>query len=400
MKNDATIIGVVGLAHALSHFFQLAFAPLFPMIREELGISYSTIGVVVMLFFAASAILQPLAGFLVDRIGGRGVLMSGVALMVLGAVIMSAAQGAGVLALGAVVMGVGNCVFHPADFSILNARVSQPRLGYAFSAHGFAGSLGFAAAPTFSAVLASAYGWRAALLAAAAAGCVILIVLLANAHLLGGRPAAKKQQAMAQDARVLLAPPVLLCFVFFLIWGGSYAGLSNFSITAMKLQFDVSETFAGFAITAYMLGSAGGMLAGGYVATRFPRHDVVAGAGLSVTGFLMLAIATGAVPAGGLPLAFALAGLAAGVTYPSRDLIVRGATPPGAAGRVYGFVYSGLDLGAVVTPVFYGMLIDAGVPQGVFYVIFAFTAVAILTVLQVPGRRAAIETNAFAQRRK
>src|SRR5688500_3130039 len=234
MKNDATIIGVVGLAHAMSHFFQLALAPLFPMIREELGISYSTIGFVVMVFFAASAILQPGAGFLVDRIGGRGVLMGGVGLMALGAAIMSAAHGAGVLALGALVMGVGNAVFHPADFSILNARVSQPRLGYAFSAHGFAGSLGFAAAPVFSAALASAYGWRAALLACAAAGCLILIALLASAHLLGGRPAEKKKQDMAQDARVLLAPPVLLCFVFFLIWGGSYAGLANFSITAMK----------------------------------------------------------------------------------------------------------------------------------------------------------------------
>lgn len=391
MKNDATIIGVVGLAHAMSHFFQLALAPLFPMIREELGISYSTIGFVVMVFFAASAILQPGAGFLVDRIGGRGVLMGGVGLMALGAAIMSAAHGAGVLALGALVMGVGNAVFHPADFSILNARVSQPRLGYAFSAHGFAGSLGFAAAPVFSAALASAYGWRAALLACAAAGCLILIALLASAHLLGGRPAEKKKQDMAQDARVLLAPPVLLCFVFFLIWGGSYAGLANFSITAMKLQFDVTETFAASAITAYMLGNAGGMLAGGYVATRFQRHDIVAGAGLSVTAFVVLLIAAGAVPAATLPLAFGFAGCAAGITYPSRDLIVRASTPPGAAGRVYGFVYSGLDLGAVMTPVFYGMLIDAGTPQGVFYVVFAFTAVAILTVLQVPGRRAAIQ---------
>lgn len=390
MKNDATVIGVVGLAHAMSHFYQLAFAPLFPMIREELGISYSTIGFVVMLFFAGSAILQPFAGFLVDRIGGRGVLMGGLGLMSVGAVVMSFADGPALLAAGALVMGVGNSVFHPADFSILNARVSQPRLGYAFSAHGFAGSLGFAVAPVASATLAGAYGWRAALLAFAATGCVILIVLLANAHRLGGRPPAKKQD-MTADARVLLAPSVLLCFAFFLIWGGAYAGLSNFAVTAMQLQFGVGATFASSALTAYMLGNAAGMLGGGYVATRYPRHDLVAGIGLSITSFIVLAIAAGGVPAAGLPLAFGLAGFAAGVTYPSRDLIVRAATPPGAAGRVYGFVYSGIDLGAVVTPVFYGMLIDAGTPQGVFYVIFACGALAILTVLQVPGRRPAIQ---------
>lgn len=391
MKNDATVIGLVGTAHALSHFFQLTFAPLFPMMREELGISYSTIGLVVMLFFAASAILQPVAGFLVDRIGGRGVLMGGVGLMAAGAIIMSLADGAAVLACGALIMGAGNSVFHPADFSILNTRVSQPRLGYAFSAHGIAGSLGFAAAPLFSATVASAYSWRAALLAAAGLGIVILILLLVHSHRLGGERPVRKKQGVAQDARVLLAPPVLLCFVFFLIWGAAYAGLSNFAISAMRVQFEVGATLASSAITAYMLGNAGGMLAGGFVAARFARHDVVAGAGLGAAALIVLTIAAGAIPGAALPVAFGLAGIASGITYPSRDLIVRASTPPGAAGRVYGFVYSGLDLGAVLTPVFYGMLIDIGMPQGVFYAIFGFIAFATLTVLQVPGRKLAVQ---------
>ena len=317
--------------------------------------------------------------------------MGGVGLMAMGASIMSLADGAALLAFGALIMGFGNSVFHPADFSILNARVSQPRLGYAFSAHGIAGSLGFAAAPLFSASVASGYGWRAALLAAAGLGSAILILLLAHSQLLGGERRVRKKQDMAQDARVLLAPPVLLCFVFFLIWGAAYAGLSNFAITAMQLQFEVGATLASSAITAYMLGNAGGMLAGGFVVARVARHDVVAGAGLSAAALIMLTIAAGAIPGAALPLAFGLAGIAAGFTYPSRDLIVRASTPPGAAGRVYGFVYSGLDLGAVLTPVFYGMLIDNGMPQGVFYAIFAFTAVAILTVLQVPRRKLAVQ---------
>lgn len=385
MKKDATVIGLVGIAHALSHFFQLAFAPLFPMLREELGISYSTIGVVVMLFFAASAILQPFAGFLVDRIGGRDVLMAGLALMVVGAVVMSSAGGPVVLAIGALILGVGNSVFHPADFAILNAQVSQPRLSYAFSGHGFAGFVGFAAAPVFSAAIASAFGWRAALLAAAAIGLAILITLLANAHQLGGAPQAQKKREIAKGTRVLRDRPVLLCFLFFLIWGGAYAGLANFAITGLQLQFGASATFAASAVTAYMLASAAGMLGGGVIAARFARHDVVAGVGLSVTALTMLLVATGALPVAALPFAFGAAGFAAGLTYPSRDLIVRKSTPPGAAGRVYGFVYSGLDVGSVITPVFYGMLIDGGMPQGVFYAIFAFGAVAILTVLRVPA---------------
>ncbi len=392
MKKDAVTIGLVAGAHAVSHFFQLALAPLFPLISHELDVSFSALGVVMMLFFAVSAVLQPFAGFVVDRIGGRGVLLGGVGLMTLGAVLMSLAGGAPLLALGAVVMGVGNSVFHPADFSILNGRVSQPNLGYAFSAHGVAGQLGFAAAPVFSAGVAALYGWHAALLATAAVGAVVLIVLLAHSHLLHVAQPPQRRQPMAHDARVLRSFPVLVCFAFFAIWGASYVGLSSFGIAAMQMQFGLSTALAASAITAYMLGNAGGMLAGGVVAARLPRHDLVAVGGLLVAALFVLPVAAGAVSGAALPAVLALTGFFAGVTYPSRDLIVRAATPPGAAGRVYGFVYSGLDVGSLAMPVFYGMLIDHGMPQGVFYVIFGCMLLSVATVLQLQrGRIAAVQ---------
>jgi MFS family permease len=387
VKQDAVTIGLVATAHAVSHFFQLVLAPLFPLMSRELGVSYSALGVVMMLFFAVSAVLQPLAGFLVDRVGGRGVLVGGVGLMTLGALLMSLAGGAPLLALGAVVMGIGNSVFHPADFSILNGRVSQPNLGYAFSAHGVAGQLGFAAAPVFSAAVAALYGWHAALLASAAVGLLVLVALLANSHLLHVTQPPQRRQPLAHDARVLLSFPVLVCFAFFAIWGASYVGLSSFGIAAMQMQFGLSTALAASAISAYMLGNAGGMLAGGVVAARVPRHDLIAVGGLLVAALFVLPIAAGAVSGVALPAMLALTGFAAGVTYPSRDLIVRAATPPGAAGRVYGFVYSGLDVGSLAMPVFYGMLIDHGMPQGVFYVIFGCMLLSVATVLQLQRGR-------------
>ncbi len=386
MRDEASVIAVVGTAHALSHFCQLALAPLFPLIREELGVSYATLGFVVMLFYTGSALLQPVAGFLVDRIGGRGMLLGGVGLLTVGALVMSAADGIAVLGLGAVLMGLGNSVFHPADMSILNGRVSQKRLGYAFSAHGIAGFLGFAASPVFSASVAAAYGWRAALLATSALGLAALVMLLANSHQLHVTHAAAKKPAAAWDGRVLLSRPVLLCFAFFTIWGGAYAGLANFSITAMQLQFGIGPALASAALTTYMLANAVGMVAAGVFAARIGRHELVAGTGLSCAALVVLSIAAGAVSAPALPLALGAAGFAAGCTYPSRDLIVRASTPPGAAGRVYGFVYSGLDIGVLATPMLYGMLIDSGAPQAVFYAIFGFALAAILTVLQVSGR--------------
>ena len=392
MKKDAVTIGLVGTAHALSHFFQLVFPPLFFLIREDLAVSYSALGVVVMVFFTASAVLQPLAGFLVDRVGGRSVLLGGIALMIAGLVAMSAADGLVGLSLGAALAGVGNCVFHPADFSILNGRVTPSRLGHAFSAHGVSGFLGFAVAPVFSAAVAGVFGWRGALFGAAAVGFVILAALVASSRYLAVEPPAQpRKRDLREDARVLFSGPVLVCFLFFLIWGCTYAGIAKFSITAMQLQYGVAATLASLALTAYMLGNAAGMLAGGFVAARTSRQDLVAGAGMLAAALVTLAVAAGAVPGAGLPVVFAAIGFAAGITYPSRDLLIRSATPAGAAGRVYGFVYSGLDLGVVATPIFYGMMIDGGLPQGVFYAIFGFMLVAIFTVLQVPGKRLAIQ---------
>jgi len=74
-RNDPLVISLVALGHATSHFMQLVLPPLFPLMREELGVTYATLGMVAAVFYAVSALLQPLAGFVVDRYGGRGVLL-------------------------------------------------------------------------------------------------------------------------------------------------------------------------------------------------------------------------------------------------------------------------------------------------------------------------------------
>ncbi|HET7670209.1 MAG TPA: MFS transporter [Burkholderiales bacterium] len=379
MSRDARIISLVALGHAMSHFLQLVLAPLFPMIREEIGVSYAQLGLVLMVFFALSALLQPVAGFVVDRVGGRVVLLAGLALMVVGTGVMSFANGPAMLFIGAAISGTGNAVFHPADFSILNACVTQKRLGHAFSSHGVAGMLGYAAAPVFSAAIGAAYGWQNALLAAAALCFVVLLLLGANAALFVTPQTSKKREGPI-DARVLLALPVLMCLAFFTLHSAALGALQQFGVAAMKEYFTVGTGLASAALTAYILGSAAGMLAGGFVAARFSRHDLVAASGFGVASFNALLIALGLIPGVALPVVLAISGMAVGVTYASRDLIVRAATPPGATGRVFGFVYSGLDLGSLATPVLCGWLMDNGLPQGIFYVVFGCTLAAILTV--------------------
>lgn len=384
MRNDAAIIALIGIGHAISHFLQLVLPPLFPYMREALGVSYVELGLVLTLFYVVSALLQPIAGFVVDRHGGRTVLLGGVALMSSGTLLMGLAEGLPLLIVGIVVSGVGNSVFHPADFSILNSRVSPPRLGHAFSAHNISGSLGFALAPVFSAATASLWGWHGALLAAAGVGAGVLLILGANSAKFVSSQAVPRREkgAFASDLRVLLSLPILACFVFFALHASAFTGLISFGVSGLTEQFGISAAFASTAITAYFVASGCGALAGGFVAGR-TRPNLTAGAALTVSACAVLTIASGAVPAALIPLAFAVSGFAVGFTYPSRDLIVRAATPPGATGKVFGFVYAGLDLGSLAVPVLYGWMLDHGTPQGVFYLIFGFTLAALATVLQL-----------------
>jgi FSR family fosmidomycin resistance protein-like MFS transporter len=391
LSKDARIITVIAIGHAMSHFMQLVLAPLFPMMRDELGVSYAVLGSVLMVFFTVSALFQPVAGFVVDRFGGRGVLLGGLALMVVGTLTMSLAHGPALLFIGAAISGTGNSVFHPADFSILNGTVAPRRLGHAFSTHGVAGMLGYAAAPVFSAAIGTAYGWHNALLAAAGLAFVVLVLIGSHAKFFVTHGETKKRETAPIDARVLLAVPVIMCFAFFTLHAAGLGALQQFGVSAMKEFFGVGTGLASSALTAYILATAAGMLAGGFVSTRVARHDLVAACGFAIASVNALVIALGAVPGVALPLVLAVSGLAIGVTYPTRDLLVRAATPPGATGRVFGFVYSGLDLGSLATPVLCGWLMDHGLPQGIFYLVFGCTLAAILTVLQLPARQPAIQ---------
>ena len=381
MRNDATVIGLISIAHGMSHFYQLLLAPLFPFVKDELGVSYAALGFLVALFYTLSGLLQPLAGFVVDRYGARAVLLGGIAFFIAGITVQGFASSYAMLALGAALGGIGNSVFHPADFAILNARVSPSRLGYAFSAHGVVGYVGYAVAPLFSVSIGAAYGWQAALLSGAALGIGLLALLLLNLKHLEIQT--RKSASIRSDARVLFTAPVVLCFAYFTVFAAGLTGLQSFGVSAMVEQFRMAATAASSALTAYLVSAALGILAGGFVAARTARHDYVAAAGMGVNALAILAVATYAVPGGGVAVALAVAGFASGIVAPSRDLIVRASTPPGAAGRVFGFVYSGLDVGALATPVFYGWMLDQHLPHAVFYAVAAFTFAAMLTVMLV-----------------
>ena len=375
-RADFTVIGLVGLAHGTSHFFHMLLPPLFPAFIRDFGLSYSQLGLVVTLFFLISGVGQALSGFLVDRVGARPVLLSALACFVLAGLAAAAAQGYSGLLLAAALAGLGNAPFHPADFTILNKRVSSLRLGHAFSVHGISGNLGWAVAPLFLIGISELTGsWRVACVAAALWALTVLVLLLlrrddiddrrgswAHERAGGTEAAAPNEHPMA----FLRLPSVWLCFSFFFWSTAALAAIQSFAGPALSVLYGLPLAATAFVVTGYMLCGVLGMVAGGFVASRGVRLERTIGLAMAGSAGLLLLVATGVLPGLLAAALAALAGAGTGLAGPSRDMLIKRASPPGATGRVYGTVYSGLDLGfALAAPVF-GWLLDHGYNGGVF----------------------------------
>ena len=368
---DAEVIGLVGLAHGTSHFFHLLMPPLFPWLMAEFALSFTQAGFLMTVFFVVSGVGQALAGFVVDRVGARPVLMFGVGTLGLSALTLATASSYAGLVAAAAVAGVGNSIFHPADFTLLNRRVSGARLGHAFSLHGLSGNLGWAAGSVVMAGVAAASTWRHAALVAALFGFAVLgLLLIRNRVLAEGADAAvaAAQRPAGRPAAGALAflgsGAVWLCFAFFVITTGAFGVLQSYGPAILHNVYALALPVASIGLTAYLLGSALGMVIGGFVGARFEDSDFVIAPALAMSAATALLLASGLTPALLVLPLMGLVGLGVGVAGPSRDLLVRraamaqfGAT---AYGRVYGFVYSGLDIGLAVSPLVFGPLLDAG----------------------------------------
>jgi MFS transporter, FSR family, fosmidomycin resistance protein len=390
MRRDATLIGLVGLAHCISHFSQLLLAPLFPWLKDEFGASYTELGLLMSIFFVVSCVVQALSGFVVDRFSPRPVLFAGLSLLGLAAFGFAVSTSYWMLAVFSVVAGIGNGVFHPVDYTLLNRKVHPSRLGHAFSVHGITGSLGWALAPALLVPLTLAYSWRVALVCAGALAFVVLAVLWFQRErlALGTVPmAAKAKGAVGSAAEgnldFLKIPAVWMCFAFFFFYAASLSGVQAFAPEAARLLHGVPEHMAAMCLTIYMVCSAGGMVAGGFLASDPARCERIVGAGFGAAAAIALVIGFATVPALAVPVLFGAMGFGAGIAGPSRDLLVKRSAPDNATGRVYGVVYSGLDIGQAIAPLVFGTLMDLHQPSMVWLGIALVQAVLIVSAFNV-----------------
>ncbi|MEA9604486.1 MFS transporter [Polynucleobacter sp. JS-JIR-II-c23] len=396
--SDVRVIGLISLAHGSSHFFHLVLPPMFPWLKDAFALSYAELGLLMSVFFVVSCVAQATSGFLVDRIGARPVLFSGISMLVIAALVYSQSNGYAMLLLGAVIAGCGNGIFHPVDYTLINHKVSPPNLPYAYSMHGVTGYLGWAAAPAFMVAIAQLADWRIAFLSAVLLEVCVLAILWINRNYLldnvkerhenthASTQAANPGIAQESPFAFLRLPAVWLCWAFFFFSMASTSSLQSFAPSALFSIYEVPLNVGSYYITLLALGSAGGVLFGGYLAAKLQAPERIVSICLSITVVMCLLLSTGFISIDLIPIIFFALGFGYGVVAPSRDLLVKKATPQGVAGRVYGIVYSGIDLGAAVGPFIFGFFMDVGLPKALFLGIVVFQLMIIPTVFKVTSK--------------
>jgi len=391
---DLKVMALVGAGHLLSHFYILVLPPLFPLLTGALGVGYTALGFALAVLNVTTALTQAPCGFLVDRFGARWILIFGLALFALATALIGVFPSYPALILLMVLAGLGNTVFHPADYAILSASVDTGRMGRAFSIHTFSGYVGFAVAPATVVFLTELFGWRTALVVCGVIGLLVAAFMAVHADALrdesdaaGTRPRADQGAGgTGVDVRLLLSTPIMMSLAFFVMLALAHGGVTSFGVSALEALYRVPLIEANAPVTVYLITSTAGVLAGGWIADRTRRHE------RAVALYLVLGAATLAlVPLLTPPLLivmglFAVAGFFAGTIAPARDLMVRAVTPPGSAGKVFGFVTTGFNIGGIITPLIFGAVLDHGAPRLALWLIAALTLLPLFTVLAT-GRR-------------
>ncbi len=381
--SERRLVGGVCFAHLVSHYYITLLAPLFLFVREDYGVSYTELGLALTAFNVLSTALQTPTGFLVDRVSARMVIICGLILGAGAFAIAGLVNSFWVFVAMFAIAGIANTVYHPADYAILSQHIPPARAGRVFSFHTFSGMLGNAVAPPTLLFMQSLVGWRGAFLGAAALGLVAAAVLLVTRE--PAPLAAKTRKQETTDApldgwRLLTAPAILINLVFFILLSFCGGGLNNYLVASLGALYGTPAAVANWALTALLIMSAAGVLAGGILTGMTSRHGLVASGGLVVTAIVCVLIGLIDFNALTLVVLMSAAGFFSGLTMPSRDMIVRAVTPPGAYGRVFGFVSSGFNIAGIVAPIIFGQLLDHGYVREMFFFMALCALLAISTV--------------------
>ncbi len=380
-KQEVQIIGLVSFAHLLSHLYMLALPPMFPQLRTDFNVGYVELGLSITAYAVTTGLLQTPVGFLVNRIGGQRVLAAGLFLNALAIALTGLATDYWQIVALMLLAGAGSSVFHPADYSILNARISIGRLGRALSSHSLAGNLGFLAAPPIMVTLAAVTNWRVAVMAIGLVGMVLGVALFFLTTLLSGvgKTKAKQKDSWGQ---LLGSPKILMLFAFYVLSSAANSGMVHFSVVAFKEIYGLPVTVTAVALTAYQGLQMAAVLPGGWLADKIENHELILALCFALSGVCVLVAGAGGLPFWIVIVMLGMAGAMRGLVNASRDVSVRHAASDGVSvGTLFGFVTTGYSGGQIIGPSIYGWLMDFGRPELVFWASAGFSTLAITTML-------------------
>jgi MFS family permease len=381
-KTDTSLrtLLAISTAHWVSHFHLFVLPMLFPFLKEQLGVGYIELGFALTVFAVISGLTQAPMGYLGDRIGARKILLIGLTVGGFALIMLGIHLSYAWLIASAALLGLANSVYHPADYAILSAHMDEARMGRAFSIHTFAGFLGGAVAPAIVAALVATTGGHGALIVAGAVGPAVALLLLV-VGIPDASAADRAVDGMTTPQQNIVTPAIIVLTVFFMLLSLSNAGIGNFGVVALMSGYGSSFSAANIALTAFLGCSAAGVLAGGFLADHTRRHGQVAAVCFALNAAIVLVIAVITLPAVLLTAAMGTAGFLGGVIAPSRDMLVRNAAPPGAAGRAFGIVSTGFNIGGIISPLLFGWIMDQDMPHWVFGASVVFMVLTVLLAL-------------------
>jgi MFS transporter, FSR family, fosmidomycin resistance protein len=382
--SDLKVISLISTGHCLSHVYQLALPNLFFLITVKEGFSIAELAILTSVFFAVSAVGQVIAGFMVDKHGARPILFLGFFLMALSIAAFAFVHSYAAMMVLSFLAGLGNSVFHPADYSILNGSITEKNVGKAYGVHGFGGLIGYAIAPYSMYLMGTNFGWRQTMLVLGLIGLVVAALMWTQRTDLrdSGLDKGVSAGSVREGIGILFKPATIFSFLFFCFMAMGSVGLMTLGPDALTAFLDLSRETASSTISLQLTGSLCGILIGGMVADRIVRHDM-ATAGIVTIGVLLLWTVPAFKPDNLALLIsiFVVYGFAYGMAQPSRDMVVRSVAPSGAAGKVFGFTYSGMDVGSAIAVGVFGYLLGGGQSQLVFILVGVFMMVGVGSVL-------------------
>ena len=423
-RNDRAITGLVMVAHAMVHTYELSLPLLLPVWQAEfdtlglptvsIAVTGFVMGVVLTVGYAPFGLGALPGGVLADAYGSRRLILGCLVGMGLSFLVLAFSPSLLAVAFALFVWGVAASVYHPSGLALISKGVEER--GSAFAYHGVAGNLGIAVGPLVTAVLLFALGdWRVAvgLLAIPA-----LVAAVATARIDVDETAAVPDTAadggtdddgtesadgtagsdarasgsvsslgeFLTDSRLLFTGSFVLVFTAVMLSGLYYRGVLTFlpeilgqfpSLAPVEFVGRELEPERYFYVGLLMVGVAG-QYAGGRLTDRVPVElGLLGGYGtLAVLAILFLPVATlGVVP---LVVMGALVGFFLFVVQPFYQATVAEYTPAGTRGLSYGYTYLGVfGVGALGGAVAGGVLTYAN-DTALFAVLAAFGAAASL----------------------